>query len=73
MAKKTKKSDHPHVAKLKSLGVYEKFEKNLATRSTIAGYVEYAGDRSWSDLIYAAFDWASTPEGHGFWERIANK
>lgn len=74
MAKKTKKADHPHVAKLKSLGVYDKFEKNLAAWCTVPEYVEMVGvDATWHSFIEAAFVWGITAEGFKFWDKIANK
>ena len=67
-----------HIEKLKALGVFDAFERNLKSGtldSTIQEYIDYwkcEGHIPFHRFISAAFYWNDTPEGLAFWSNIAN-
>jgi len=67
-----------HIEKLKSLGVFEAFERNLksdALKSTIQEHIDYWNRKDhapFERFVSSAFYWAETPEGLKFWAKIAN-
>ncbi len=67
-----------HIEKLKALGVFEAFERNLKSDTldrTIKEYIDYWERKepiSFFRFISGAFYWEDTSEGHDFWLKIAN-
>ena len=67
-----------YVEKLKALGVFEAFERNLksgtldCTIQEFIDYWEFEVHMTFHRFISAAFYWNDTPEGFAFWSKIAN-
>ena len=67
-----------HIEKLKALGVFEEFERNLKSDTldaSIQEYIDYWRFESpvpFHRFISAAFYWNDTQEGLSFWSKIAN-
>lgn len=63
------------IAKLKELGIYEQWEKNLKDQSG-KGMFEVNRDyllgalKKTSDVISCAFVFRGTPEGYDFWKDV---
>lgn len=53
-----------HKAKLKKLGAYDQFVKNIEKSFNTV---------SFEILITNYFTWKDTPEGHDFWNKISKK
>jgi hypothetical protein len=72
------KKDHPHVAKLKELGVYEQFMTNFNNdpkfhnNLSFDAYLNKYSD-NWKKFITYAFNWLATSEGHSLWDVIYYK
>lgn len=66
------------IAKLKELGIYERWEKNLKGQSSNESF---KANRDYllgslirtSDVIAYAFMFRGAPEGHSFWKGVVNK
>lgn len=66
------------IARLKELGIYERWEKNLKDQS---GNGNFKANRDYllgdlketSDVIACAFVFMGTPEGYDFWKDIVIK
>jgi hypothetical protein len=65
------------INKLKRLGVYKQFKRNVGLRgSSIKRYRHsYDDDTIHTFLIFmlGAFIWSRTPEGYDFWSNISEK
>jgi hypothetical protein len=64
-----------HIEKLKALGVFEAFERNLKSGLIIRTIQEYIGyfennHITFKRFVSCAFTWDETPEGHNFWSNI---
>ncbi len=66
-----------HIEKLKALGVFDAFERNLKSGTldcTIQEFIDYwrfEGPVTFHRFISASFYWNDTPEGFAFWSKIA--
>lgn len=66
------------IAKLKKLGIYERWEKNLKgqpSNENPEAYRDYllGSLTRTSDVIACAFMFRGTPEGDDFWKDVVNK
>lgn len=66
------------IAKLKELGIYEQWEKNLKDQSSNGNFKanrDYllGALKKTSDVIACAFMFRGTPEGYDFWKSVVNK
>lgn len=66
------------IAKLKELGIYEQWEKNLKDQSSNGNFKanrDYllGALKKTSDTIACAFVFGGTPEGYSFWRSVVNK
>ena len=66
------------IAKLKELGIYERWEKNLKDQSSNENFKANRDHllgslKRTSDVIACAFMFRGTPEGHSFWKSVVNK
>ena len=59
---------------LKQENVFHLFVKNISNKETrlycVNDIKEYINDTNKRDLIYYAFQWRATYEGHDFWSQI---
>ena len=59
---------------LKQENVFHLFVKNISNKETrlycVNDIKEYINDTNKRDLIYYAFKWRATNEGHDFWSQI---
>lgn len=59
---------------LKQENVFHLFVKNISNKETrlycVNNIKEYFNDTSKRDLIFYAFQWSATNEGHDFWSQI---
>jgi len=65
-----------HIAKLKELGVYEEFKKNVSNNdelNTISKLCAGLNDSSFNGFVNGAFFWSGTSEHHAFWLNISNQ
>jgi hypothetical protein len=64
-----------HERRLRRLCVKNQFLRNIASRGTdVEAFAlrSIALEWDWADLVYNAFVWEDSPEGHTYWDGIAN-
>lgn len=81
MATKTIKFKPEFEKKLKDLGIKTRFVKNFLNRNKKDRWtftsvdnekaLDYIQSGSFTFLIFYAFNWELTPEGHGYWLEIS--
>ena len=70
------------IAKLKELGLFGKWNKNVSDQPGLSGYDDsekesflldcLEDDSDWREFIGQSFPFYSTPEGVVFWQKIRN-
>ena len=68
------------IDKLKELGVYEQWKRNVRIDALDAKTPFYSRcyhllneGLDWADFLAYSFPWKSTDEGHEFWDKISKK
>lgn len=64
-----------HERRLRRLCIKKQFLKNISAHGQDAekfALLSIKRGDSWYDLINSAFFWLESPEGHDYWENIAN-
>lgn len=56
---------------LRDKGCYNKFMKNFFNQNRFSNLDELCNKHHHKNIIEQAFNWAGTPEGVGFWQRLS--
>lgn len=75
MKTRTIKFSPEHERRLRRLCIKKQFLNNITARgrdAEIYAQLSIKNGHSWYDLIKSAFIWIKSPEGHDYWENIAN-